>query len=437
MDQLDKDEVAHVFDPGVDTAPQVECFVCHLDLDVAAPGASDAARPSGVDTGADPFTGAHPHDGQQRQPGLLEGVPVAVKDIIGVAGTTMRAGSRVYEREITEDSAAVALLRAHGARILGTTRTHELALGPTGLNPHDADGGLKNPHDPLRIAGGSSSGSVVAVAVGLCPISLGTDTGGSVRAPAALSGVVGFKPSFGVIPLQGVLPASPTLDHIGVFGRRVADVGVAAEALGVSRAGTARHVLQGTRVGVMGTTEAVDPTVASALRGALDVLESRVASIESFSLATEDQLMDVSGTILFYEASRVHAEILAHRADDLSPLVLMRLQNGAKITSEAYGRALRRRQTVIDEMARLFERFDVIINPTSPVLAPLVADADDPAVVGSVIRNTRLANIVGNPALSLPLPGAQLPVGMQIAGARGNDQLVLQVAGDIEALLTE
>lgn len=373
-------------------------------------------------------------------PGLLDGLAVAVKDIIGVAGTTMRAGSLAYARSTEEDATAVALLRAHGARVVGTTRTQELALGPTGLNPHDLDGGLKNPYDVSRIAGGSSTGSAVAVARGACPLALGTDTGGSVRIPAALCGVVGFKPSYGLVPLHGVLPAAPTLDHVGILGGDLADVARAAEALGCQPPMTPKHDVErgpeSVHIGVLGTeSEIIDPEVATVVDDAVRIVADRGVYTEPVTFRSSHLLMEMSSTILLYEASRFHADLLRERGDELTPLIRSRLEFGATITAVEYRRALRGRQAVIRELAELFEHVDVVISPTVPILAPTIHEAEAAGTISKLVHHTRLANIAGNPAVSIPLRGTSLPVGLQVAAARHDDWTALRVAAFVQESL--
>ena len=375
----------------------------------------------------------------QARRGDLDGLPlpisIGVKDVIGVAGTRMRAGSRVYDRDVTEDAAAVALLRSQGAIVLGTTRAHELALGPTGLNPHD--GGCRHPLDSDRISGGSSSGSAVAVARGMCPIALGTDTGGSVRIPAALCGVVGYKPTFGAIPIFGVLPVSLAFDHIGVFGRSVSDVRSASKALMAGHHSSPDRDRSGIiRIGVLEDDIVnADDTVRGLFESLIPALSGMDVVLEPVVLSDSIPIIEVSSTILFYEASRVHADILEHKASELSPLVLERLTDGSRITPQAYREALAGRQAILRQVEETFQNVDLLINPTVPIVAPLVEEAADPATVGNLVRHTRLANVIGNPTISVPVPSPSLPVGLQIMAGRGHDALLLSVAQEIEEMM--
>lgn len=368
--------------------------------------------------------------------GRLAGVTVAVKDVISVRHTTLRAGSKVYARPSTDDAAVVGLLRSQGATVLGTTRTHELAFGPTGLNPHDRDGGLRNPHDASRIAGGSSVGSAVAVARGLAVSALGTDTGGSVRVPAAFCGVVGYKPTNGIIPLQGVLPLAPTLDHVGILGRAVGDVSRIAAVLAAPFGDEAVDA-RGLVVGIPDDVgEGTDQSVVAAVERCISLLRQDGVHLQTVRMPSTSLVSDVSSTILLYEASRVHGQMLVECPGDLSPQIRARLERGAEITSDEYAQALLGRREAIVEIRRLFGQVDIVVNPTVPVVPPTVDEISSVDLSASLVRNTRLGNLVGCPAVSVPVPGHSLPIGIQVSGGRGCDRAVLEFASYLESLLS-
>lgn len=366
--------------------------------------------------------------------GELAGVPVAVKDVISVAGGRMRAGTTFFDQLSHEDAAVVAMLRAQGALIVGTTRTHELALGPTGLNPHDGDGGLRNPWDDSRIGGGSSIGSAVAVATGLTRIGLGTDTGGSVRAPAALCGIFGFKPSLGLIPTQGVFPLSSTMDHVGILGRDLEDIRGGARALLPRTTQVSRSPARIKRLAVLESDVAdLAPAVEDCFDGQVRAWEADGLVVERVPFATHEHIMEVTGTILFYEAGRRHAVLLEEHGHDISPLVRSRLEHGRSIPVERYAAALAERSVLISRLGLIFDRSDLIVGPTVPILPPLVSEVEDVRVVSMVVRNTRLGNVTGVPAASVPAWNGQRGIGIQYMAPHGQDWRLLDALHELTA----
>jgi aspartyl-tRNA(Asn)/glutamyl-tRNA(Gln) amidotransferase subunit A len=363
--------------------------------------------------------------------GPLHGIPVAVKDNVAVAGTVMRAGSALEWPSAT-DAGIVTLLLSAGAVVVGRTRLHELAMGATGVNAHD--GGARNPQDADRIPGGSSSGSAVAVAAGLCSVAIGTDSLGSVRIPAAFCGVVGFKPTFGVLPTDGVLPVSKHLDHIGLLGRRVADVSIAFRA--VAPGSRAHAGPLGRRVGIVTTgLDGAESAVAEAFEHSTRLLERAGATLAEVRLASEDDVSRAAFTIVQRENYQVHATQFESDASVFGADIRERMADNARVSLQEYDEALRLRELVRRDVAELFEGFDLIVSPTVPIVAPFLAEIGRHSVPGMLSRNTRSHDLVGIPAISVPIPGLAPSVGFHIAAAAGRDAYLLDAARAFETLL--
>jgi Asp-tRNA(Asn)/Glu-tRNA(Gln) amidotransferase A subunit family amidase len=376
--------------------------------------------------------------------GPLSGVPVAVKDLIDVAGLPTRCGSAVLAdaAPAREDAAVVAALRAAGAVVVAKTHTHEFAYGPTG--DIAAEGPCRNPRDPQRITGGSSSGSAAAVAAGLVPLAVGTDTGCSVRTPAALCGVVGLKPALGALPTTGVFPLSESLDHIGLLG---ADVGIVAAAFSAlsGRGIDPSAPLAGTVVGRPTDPywRVHDPEIAAAVERAADALGTAGALLREVCLPGIDELAATYQVIVGVEAYTTHRRWLAQRSQDYQPATAARLQAAAGYTAADYVSAQRTRVTLGAELSArmLAEGIDMLLLATTPVRAtPIGArqlDAPDGTrvmVVPALLSLTLPFNLLGWPAVSVPAPAvAGLPIGIQVAAVRGGEQAVLAAGARIVA----
>ncbi|HEY2762708.1 MAG TPA: amidase [Pseudonocardiaceae bacterium] len=371
--------------------------------------------------------------------GPLSGTAVAVKDLIDVAGLPTRCGSAVLAEAAPAraDAAVVARLRALGAVVVAKTHTHEFAYGPTG--DVAAEGPCHNPHDSKLITGGSSSGSAAAVAAGLVPLAVGTDTGCSVRTPAALCGVVGLKPACGALPLTGVFPLSETCDHVGLLG---IDVGTVAHAFGA---------LIGRRIDPSGSVAGVvvgrptdpywrvyDPEIAAAVDRAATALASAGASLRELRLPGIDELAATYPVIVGAEAYATHARWLAQRPGDYQPTTAARLRAAAEYTASDYVDAQRTRRRLTGELTDRLrtEGVDLLLLPTTPLRAtPIGAEqVDAPDGTRVLVRPALLSltlpfNLLGWPAVSVPGPGVPgLPAGVQIVAVRGGEQPALAAA---------
>ncbi|MGH3511734.1 MAG: amidase [Pseudonocardiaceae bacterium] len=376
------------------------------------------------------------------QAGPLSGMPVGVKDLIDVTGVPTRCGSAVLAdaAPARHDAAVVARLRAAGAVVVAKTHTHEFAYGPTG--DVAVEGPCRNPHDPRKITGGSSSGSAAAVAAGLVPLALGTDTGCSTRTPAALCGVVGLKPARGVLPTTGVFPLSETLDHVGLLGADVETVAVAFSAL-TGRGIDPSAPIEGTVVGRPTDPywRVHDPEIAAAVDRAADALSCAGAAIREVSLPGIDELAATYQVIVGAEAHTTHRHWLAQRPGDYQPVTAARLQAAGAHTAADYITARRTRRRLTAELTArmLAEGVDVLLLATTPLRAtPIGArqvDAPDGArveVVPALLSLTLPFNLLGWPAVSVPAPEMTgLPAGIQVAAVRGGEQAVLAAGARI------
>lgn len=375
--------------------------------------------------------------------GLLAGVPVAVKDLMLVKGMPLTAGSKAMDGEVaTRDAEIVARLRRAGAVILGLANLHEFAYGITSDNPRF--GRVVNPAAPSRIPGGSSGGSAAAIAAGIAPLAVGTDTAGSIRIPAACCGIVGFKPSYDALPREGVLDLAYSLDHVGPMGRTVADCAAMFAAMLDLREMPAwtRRDLSGVTLARLGGyfAEPLDEEVRAALDDAMQALSKEGArgierEIEGMALGPAIQFNTICP-----ESTAYHAERLKARGPDYGEDVRVRLEIGMFLPGPWYVKAQRMRRQLADRMEAVLREADAIIVPTMRAPAPPVGanrasiGGRDFALHTAVTNLTGPFNLTGLPAISVPWTKSKegVPISLQVAGARGRDWDVLAIARRLE-----
>jgi len=377
--------------------------------------------------------------------GPLHGIPIALKDLIDTAGVRTTAASALFEDRIPEqDAAVVERLKAAGAVLLGKLNMQEFAYGGTSVPSYY--GRVCNPWDTARVAGGSSGGPAAAVAAGLCYAALGSDTGGSIREPAAFCGIVGLKPTFGRVSTRGVLPLSWSMDHIGPMTRTVRDSAIVLAAIAgydPQDAGSADHPvgsyleLSGRhraplRVGVAREFffASLDPEVQTAMDEALRVLVSLGAQLKDVPLE-----VSTDRTVIRAEAYAYHAGFIAKTPDLYFPETLAKLRTGADIDAPTYILARRELERLRRSTLNVFSSVDLLVTPTTPLLAPVAADYPSTAegamaLDASILRNTRPFNMYALPTISIPcgMSSAGLPIGLQLAGPPWEEQRVLALA---------
>jgi aspartyl-tRNA(Asn)/glutamyl-tRNA(Gln) amidotransferase subunit A len=385
--------------------------------------------------------------------GPLHGIPIAIKDLFAVRGVRLTGGSRIHDEVPACDAAVVEKLEAAGAIILGTLNLHELAYGVTSENPHF--GAVCNPWNRNHSAGGSSGGSGAAVAAGMVFAALGTDTGGSIRIPAAFCGTVGFKPTYGLVSRFGTLPLGFSLDHVGPLARTVRDAAALLQAIAgydsrdpaSVRSPAADYVpqmecsIRGLRLGVPEAYffDRVDGEVALAVRGAIARAASLGASILPVRLPDMHTVNTIGQVLLLAEAAAVYEERLKDR-DRFGSDVLALLDQGRLLPATDYINAQRLRRKGQIEFRSVWSEVDCLITPTSPIAAPrlgqkvVAVGGEDQEVRAAATRFTRCFNVLGLPAISMPcaLTGAGLPIGLQIVARPLGDRLVLVVAATLE-----
>jgi aspartyl-tRNA(Asn)/glutamyl-tRNA(Gln) amidotransferase subunit A len=379
--------------------------------------------------------------------GPLHGVPISLKDLFDVRGAATTAASRVRQGHIADrDAPSVAALRDAGAVILGKTNLHEFALGTT--NEDSAFGPARHPLDPNRSPGGSSGGSAAAVADGMCFAAMGTDTGGSIRIPAAACGVVGLKPTVGELSTDGVVPLSGTLDHIGPICRSVDDAAIVYEALhgdsGRSPAKSTDPRAVTLAIPRHYFLAVLDPQVAGGFDAACNRLREAGVTLTDVSIPHAGDVAAIYLHIVLTEAAVYHAKTLERRPDDYTPNVRLRLEIGRYILGEDYGRAMRGRELIRREVDAALNGVDGLFLPAIAIPAPKIGvatvklGATEEPVRNVMLRCTQAFNLSGHPAIALPCGATSdgLPIGAQIVGAYGDTPGLLRVASAIEAALT-
>jgi aspartyl-tRNA(Asn)/glutamyl-tRNA(Gln) amidotransferase subunit A len=373
----------------------------------------------------------------------LLGIPLGIKDLINMAGVPTTAGSKFFADNLpAEDALVVSKLRQSGGVLLGKTNLHEIALGVTGVNPHY--GTVKNPWDVSRISGGSSSGSAVAVSLGMCLAAVGTDTGGSIRIPAALCGVVGLKPTYGRISSCGVIPLSWNLDHIGPLTRTVRDAAVMLSvmaaydphdpaSINVPVEDYRLHLedgVEGWRVALAqgDYVEAADTEVLMAVDQAAQVFMDLGARVEKVDLSWLEQLALANSQMTQADAAAFYRERMTKHPDSFGTDVLQRLKSGAALSSSDYALARRTQAEGRRRFELFFGEFDLLLLPTTPVPAPPIEDTGAIQAARQLTRLTSPFNLTGIPALSVPcgFTRAGLPVGLQIISKHWGEANILR-----------
>ena len=375
------------------------------------------------------------------RPPLL-GIPISIKDLILTRDAATTMGSRILPEGIPAgmDAPVVARLRRAGAIVIGKANLHEVAFGVTTVNEHF--GPARNPWSTDRVAGGSSGGSAVAVAAGLGLGSVGTDTRGSIRIPAACCGVVGLKPTFGAVSCDGVFPLAATLDHVGPIARTVEDVALLFESMVTSRASARRargalsRRLRRPRIAVSEfLLRDVDDEIGRAIEVAIRTLEKLGARISSVELPTLEESLEASRVIVGAEALSYHDQFLRDNPGGYGPLVRSRLETGYQLTALQLVRAEEARLRLAAEYQALFREVDCLVGAVLPVLAPLIGTL----TVGPAGRERSLAeafchynapqNLTGAPALALPCGRSRsgLPIAMQLVSDLGREDTLLSL----------
>ena len=382
-----------------------------------------------------------------RYRGPLHGVPISLKDLMDLQGTPTTAASRVREgHTAAADAPAVANLRGAGAVFVGKCNLHEFAFGTT--NEDSAYGPARHPADQSRSPGGSSGGSAVSVAAGMAFASIGTDTGGSIRIPAAACGIVGLKPGLGEVATAGVVPLSRTMDHIGPLCPSVEDAALVYDVLRGTAPGRplkAREI-RGARFGVPREyfLSLLDPQVASSFESACDRLREAGAVIEDVRIPHASDIATVYLHIVLSEAAAYHAKTLETRPEAYTTNVRLRLELGRYILAEDYVRALMGREVLRADVDAALEGRDALLLPSLPVPATKIGSntvkvgaADEP-VRNITLRLTQLFNLSGHPAVSLPCGRTTdgLPVGAQLVGSAGGTPALLSLAAGVERYIS-
>lgn len=385
--------------------------------------------------------------------GPLDGVPVAVKDELDQVPYPTTVGTSFLREVPRADATAVARLRAAGALLIGKANMHEIGIGVTGVNPHH--GAVRNPYDPARATGGSSSGPAAAVAAGLCPIALGADGGGSIRLPAALCGVVGLKPTFGRVSEVGAAPLCWSVAHVGPIGATVRDVALAYGLIAgpdandpntqpqprPSLANLGQSDLRGVRVGVYRPWfEDADPAVVASCRAALDVLASAGAVVREVEIPELGLLRAVHLVTIVSEMATAHARYRREHRADYGADTRLSLALACMLTARDYVHAQRLRTRLLRHFDEVLSEVDVIASPTSACTAPVIP-ADSLATGESnlelttkIMRFAQPGNLTGLPALTVPAgyDAEGMPIGFQLMGRAWDEAHLLRLGRVVE-----
>ncbi len=378
--------------------------------------------------------------------GPLHGVPLSIKDLLDIRGMATTAASRVREGHVAErDAPTIAHLRQAGAVLVGKTNLHEFAFGTT--NEDSAFGLARNPHDPTRSPGGSSGGSAISVAAGMALATVGTDTGGSIRIPSAACGIVGLKPSLGEVSIDGVVPLSRTLDHVGPLAQSVTDASLVYHALlgDVAAKPPVPVPIQGLRLAVPRSyfCDMLDDDVRARFEEALDRLRGAGAHVDEIEIRHAKDIAPIYLHIVLADAAAYHATALETMPERYTPPVRIRLEMARYVLAEDYVRALAGRERLMREVDAALAQHDALILPTLPIPAPpLGANTIQVGGVAEPIRNLMLRltqpfNVTGHPAIAMPsgLTADGLPCSVQLVGCRMQTDALVRVALACESLV--
>ena len=403
------------------------CLTVYADTARAAADAADARRKAGISLGP------------------LDATVISIKDLFDVAGEVTRAGSKVLAEEGTPaaaDAPVVRRLRAAGAVIVAKTNMSEFAFSGVGANPHYGTPG--NPADRARVPGGSTSGGAVAAAGHMCDIAIGSDTGGSTRIPAALCGIVGFKPTKRRVPTEGAFPLSYTLDSIGPMARTVADCALAdAVMAGEEPTSLEPAPVAGLRLGIAQgmVLKDLDSTVSKAFVAATVALEKAGARLSEVELSSFDDMVQANlrGGFAPAEAYAIHRERLQRRGDAVDENVRARIERASEMSAGDYVELGQTRARLVRVMDERLADLDALVMPTTPIVAPKISDVATPEGFRPknflLLRNTSIVNFFDLCAISLPLPRAGgLPVGLMLIARNGHDHRLLRMAAGVERL---
>lgn len=405
---------------------QRACLTLYEQAARAAADASDARRKAGVSLGP------------------LDGVVVSIKDLFDVKGEPTRAASKTLAdaAPATEDAPIVQRLRAAGAIIVAKTNMSEFAFSGVGANPHFGTPG--NPADRARVPGGSSSGAAVAAADHMCDISIGSDTGGSTRIPAALCGIVGYKPSKYRVPTEGAFPLSFSLDSIGPLARSVTDCALADAAMaGEEPRAPEPAPIAGLRLGYLRSKSLLTPdaTVAAAWEKAVSALGKAGARIADRDVPLVEDMIAANGTggLVAPEAYFIHRERLKARGADVDPYVRLRLERGANMSASDYVALCQTRIELVRAMDAQMRDIDAFIMPTTPIVAPRLDEVATSETFAkknmALLSYTSIFNFFDLCAISLPLRTESLPVGLMLVARNGRDHDLFRIAAGIEKVV--
>jgi aspartyl-tRNA(Asn)/glutamyl-tRNA(Gln) amidotransferase subunit A len=381
--------------------------------------------------------------------GPLHGIPLAVKDLAETAGVRTTAASAVLQHYVpSEDAEVVRRLRLAGAVLLGKLNLHEFAYGGSGMISHF--GAVRNPWNTGHITGGSSSGSAAAVAAGLCYGAIGTDTAGSIRLPAAYCGIVGLKPSYGLVSTRGIIPLSWTLDHVGPMARTVSDTALILQAIAhydmhdvycqkfppVYYPSALAEPVSGLRLATPREFwEDVEPEITKAVDAAVNLLGGITTGVREISISTDSER-----TVVRCEPWVYHQRHLPAQEKEYDPETFRRIRSGSDVSAAAYIEKYRELLHQRREILHVFEEADLLLTPTCPVLPSSFAELEQqPGELRSreliMLRNTRPWNVYGLPAISIPCGFSEsgLPIGLQIIGAPGMEGMVMSLAHAFES----